>query len=94
LPENRVLRTQLRPNSGVAYLKECSLLDGVGLQVASKCCCHHQYTTHSWHTNGDYQKMIRWAGDGHASPDVHADDVWVWSNSALSEKGESRLVGD
>ena len=38
--------------------------------------------------------MIRWMGSGHASPDVDGDDVWARLNSAVSERGECRLVGD
>jgi hypothetical protein len=38
--------------------------------------------------------MIRWVGDGHASPGVHADDVWIRLDSLLPERGEYRHVGD
>jgi len=39
-------------------------------------------------------RTIRWLGSGHASPDVHADDVWLRLNSALSERGGCGLGGD
>jgi len=95
LSEHRVLRVQRRPNPGFAYLRQCGLLlDGVGLQVASKSCCRRQYTTHPWQANGGYQRMIRWVGDGHASSDVHADDVGLRINSALSERRGSKVAGD
>jgi hypothetical protein len=45
-------------------------------------------------TSADYQKMIRWMESGHASPDVDGDDVWVRLKSVVSERGDSRLVGD
>lgn len=93
---NGFLRFQQRSNPGVAYLRLrrwCDLLlDGVGLQIARKSCCRRQYTTHPWHTNGGYQNMVRRVGDCSASPDVHADDVRLRLNLALSEKADSRLV--
>ena len=81
---------------GVPQLFQGSPLhDGVELQAAwSKSCCLCQYPSQCQpNTTPDYQNMIRW-GSGHASPDVHADGVWVRLNLALSERGESRLEGD
>jgi len=84
----------------VVQLLWCSPLhDGVELQAAaSKSCRRRQYPNRRQpDTTAGHQKMIRtirWLGSGHASPDVHADDVWLRLNSALSEGGESGLVGD
>ena len=87
-------RVQQGSSPGVPQLFQGSPLhDGVELQAAwSKSCCRCQYPNRCV-PNTDYQNKIRW-GSGHASPDVHADDVWVRLNLALSERGESRLEGD
>ena len=71
------------------------LHDGVGLQAeASKSWSRGRHP--NWRppdTTADYHKMIRWLGSGHASSDVHVDDVWLRSK-ALSDRGNCRLVGD
>ena len=68
------------------------LHDGVGLQAeASKSWSRGRHP--NWRTTADYHKMIWWLGSGHASSDVHVDDVWLRSK-ALSDRGNCRLVGD
>ena len=98
LYENRAHhRIQQRSSPEVAQLLQCSPLhDGVELQAAaSKSCCPRLCPNRRPpYTTVDYQKVIRRMGSGHASPDVDVDDVWVRLNSAVSERGESRLVGD
>ena len=98
LYENRAPhRIQQRSSPEVAQLLECSPHQGgAELQAAlHKSGFRRQYP--NWHppyTTADHQKMIRWMVSGHASPGVDVDDVWVRLNSAVSERGESRLVGD
>jgi len=97
---NEILASHIQQHSSpevAQMLQRSRLHDGVELQAAAgNSCCHHQYPNrHPRDTlaTADYQKMI-WLGSGHASPDVH-DDVWVrLVNWALSERGESRLVGN
>jgi hypothetical protein len=71
------------------------LHDGVGLQAeASKSWSRGRHP--NWRppdTTADYHKMIRWLGSGHASSDVHVDDLWLRSK-ALSDRGNWGLVGD
>jgi hypothetical protein len=97
LDENRAPHhIQQHSSPEVAQLLQCSLLHGgVELQAAaSKSCCRRLYPNRRPpDTIADYQKMIRWLVSGHASPDVHADDVRLRLNSALSERRGSRIVG-